>query len=81
MEALEQIDATSPETLQNPDPYYDRLRREAPVFRDPKTGIVSVSSYALVLEVNKRPKVFSSDFATLLGSARAERGGSMPRRR
>jgi len=68
MEALERIDATSAETLQNPYPYYDRLRREAPVFRDPKTGIVSVSTYELVLEVNKKPKVFSSDFSTLLSS-------------
>lgn len=68
MEALERIDATSPENLQNPYPYYDRLRREAPVFRDPKTGIVSVSTYDLVLEVNKKPKVFSSDFSALLSS-------------
>lgn len=68
MEALERIDATSPENLQNPYPYYDRLRREAPVFRDPKTGIVSVSTYDLVLEVNKKPKIFSSDFASLLNS-------------
>ncbi len=68
MEALERIDATSPENLQNPYPYYDRLRREAPVFRDPKTGIVSVSTYDLVLEVNKKPKIFSSDFAALLSS-------------
>ena len=44
------------------------LRREAPVFRDPKTGIVSVSTYDLVLEVNKKPKVFSSDFSALLSS-------------
>lgn len=68
MEALERIDATSPENLQNPYPYYDRLRKEAPVFRDPKTGIVSVSTYDLVLEVNKKPKVFSSDFSALLSS-------------
>lgn len=68
MEALERIDATSPENLQNPYPYYDRLRKEAPVFRDPKTGIVSVSTYDLVLEVNKKPKIFSSDFSALLGS-------------
>jgi cytochrome P450 len=68
MEALERIDATSPENLQNPYPYYDRLRREAPVFRDPKTGIVSVSTYELVLDVNKKPKIFSSNFAALLGS-------------
>ncbi|OAO03136.1 hypothetical protein A8B75_00440 [Sphingomonadales bacterium EhC05] len=68
MENLENIDATSPECLQDPYPYYDRLRKEAPVFRDPKTGIVSVSTYDLVLEVNKRPKIFSSNFASLLNS-------------
>ena len=64
MENLEDIDATSPENLRDPYPYYARLRNEAPVFRDPKTGIVSVSTYDLVLEVNKRPKIFSSNFAT-----------------
>ncbi|MFZ9394490.1 MAG: cytochrome P450 [Erythrobacter sp.] len=68
MEALEKIDATSSENLQNPYPYYDRLRQEAPVFRDPKTGIVSVSTYDLVLEVNKKPKIFSSNFSSLLSS-------------
>jgi cytochrome P450 len=57
---LAEVDATSPEILQDPYPYYDRLRAEAPVFRDPKTGIVSVSTYDLVLEVNKKPKLFSS---------------------
>jgi cytochrome P450 len=68
MENLEDIDATSPENLRDPYPYYARLRDEAPVFRDPKTGIVSVSTYDLVLEVNKRPKIFSSNFASLLNS-------------
>jgi cytochrome P450 len=71
MESLEQIDATSPGNLKDPYPYYDRLRHEAPVFRDPKTGIVSVSTYDLAFEVNKRPKQFSSNFATLLGSGGA----------
>ena len=68
MENLEKVDATSSENLQNPYPYYDRLRREAPVFRDPKTGIVSVSTYDLAVEVNKRPKIFSSNFSALLNS-------------
>lgn len=68
VETLEKIDATSAENLQNPYPYYERLRKEAPVFRDPKTGIISVSTYDLVLEVNKRPKIFSSNFASLLNS-------------
>lgn len=71
MENLEDIDATSPENLQDPYPYYDRLRDEAPVFRDPKTGIISVSTYDLALEVNKKPKSFSSNFSSLLNSAGA----------
>jgi cytochrome P450 len=68
MEDIEKVDATSFENLQDPYPYYDRLRKEAPVFRDPKTGIVSVSTYDLVLDVNKHPKSFSSNFSALLGS-------------
>lgn len=36
MEALERIDATRAETLQNPCPHYERLRRLANVcFADP----------------------------------------------
>lgn len=69
MQKLEDIDATSPDILQDPYDYYARLREEAPVFRDPKTGIVGVSSYDLVLEVNKYPKIFSSDTAVLLATA------------
>lgn len=68
MENLEDIDGTSPENLRDPYPYYERLRSEAPVFRDPKTGIISVSTYDLALEVNKKPKTFSSNFASLLSS-------------
>ncbi|GAB5489599.1 MAG: cytochrome P450 [Parasphingorhabdus sp.] len=71
MEDLQDIDATSPQNLQDPYPYYDRLRDEAPVFRDPKTGIISVSTYDLALEVNKRPKIFSSNFSALLNSGGA----------
>lgn len=68
---LGMIDALDPAILQDPYAYYFRLREEAPVFRDPKTGIVAVSSYALVLEVNKKPKIFSSQFAHLLNSGGA----------
>ena len=69
--ALAEIDATSPAVLQDPYAFYARLREEAPVYRDPRTGIVSVASYALCLEVNKRPKLFSSNFAHLLNSGGA----------
>lgn len=52
----------APDLLQDPYGYYRRLRQEAPVFRDPKTGIVAVSTYDLILEVNRQPLVFSNNF-------------------
>lgn len=65
---LDQINAFDPDLLQDPYPYFARLRREAPVYRDPKTGIVSVATYDLVMEVNRQPTVFSNDFSTQLRS-------------
>jgi cytochrome P450 len=65
---LHQINAFDPELLQDPYPYFARLRREAPVYRDPNTGIVSVSTYDLINEVNRQPLVFSNDFAAQLQS-------------
>ncbi|MBS0408585.1 MAG: cytochrome P450 [Proteobacteria bacterium] len=65
---LSQINAFDPDLLQDPYPYFARLRAEAPVFRDPNTGIVSVSTYDLIMEVNRQPLVFSNDFATALRS-------------
>ena len=68
---LEQITATDPAILQNPYAFYSRLRSEAPVFRDPNTGIVSVASYELVQQVTRQPELFSSRFAHLLNSGGA----------
>ncbi len=51
-----------PDLLQDPHAYYRRLRNEAPVFRDPKTGIVTVATYDLIMEVNRQPLVFSNNF-------------------
>jgi cytochrome P450 len=68
---LHEIDAFDPGLLQDPHPYYARLRAEAPVFRDPKTGIVSVSTYDLIMEVNRQPLVFSNDFADALRAGAA----------
>ena len=65
---LADIDAFDPELLQDPYPYFSRLRSEAPVFRDPRTGIVSVSTYALIMEVNRQPLFFSNDFSAQLRS-------------
>jgi cytochrome P450 len=65
---LSAINAFDPDLLQDPYPYFSRLRAEAPVFRDPKTGIVSVSTYDLILEVNRQPLIFSNDFSAQLRS-------------
>lgn len=68
---LEEIDAFDPALLQDPYPYFRRLRAEAPVFRDPKTGIVSVSTYDLIQKVNTQPRLFSNDFSEQLRSGSA----------
>lgn len=65
---LDRINAFDPDILQDPYPYFARLRAEAPVFRDPKTGIVSVSTYDLIMKVNTQPRVFSNDFSAQLRS-------------
>ena len=71
---LHQVDSFSAQFLQQPHGFYRRLRDEAPVYRDPKTNIVSVASYELVQEALTLPKVFSNAFGAQLraGSAEAE---------
>lgn len=68
---LAQINPFDPALLQNPYPYFARLRDEAPVYRHPATGIVSVATYDLIMEVNRQPLVFSNDFGAQLRSGSA----------
>ena len=68
---LAEINAFDPELLQDPHAYYRRLRQEAPVLRDPATGVVSVATYDLIMEVNRQPLVFSNDFGAQLRSGSA----------
>ncbi len=63
---LHEVDTFDHGFLQDPHPFYERLRNEAPVFRDPKNNIVYVSTYDLIREVNSKPKLFSNNFATQL---------------
>jgi cytochrome P450 len=63
---LDQIDPFDPEVLQDPHGYYRRLREQAPVFRHPATGVVSVATFDLIMEVNRQPLVFSNDFGAAL---------------
>lgn len=60
------VDPMAPAVLANPFPFLASLRQHAPVWRDPRSGFVHVATHALTLEVNKRPKVFSSAMAHLL---------------
>jgi cytochrome P450 len=69
--ALADIDAGDPALLNDPYAYYARLTAEAPVFRDPKTGIVAVSSYKLIQEACAQPAIFSSAMGHLLTSGGA----------
>lgn len=65
------LDATtpiSPEVLACPHAYNARLRRDAPVYRCPHTGITFVSDYQHVREVAKNHRVFSNKFSQAMRS-------------
>jgi cytochrome P450 len=53
-------DPTRFEVRQNPYPYYEELRRKAPVARIESTGFYAVARHRDVLEVFRNPEVFSS---------------------
>ncbi|MFN8026902.1 MAG: cytochrome P450 [Acidimicrobiia bacterium] len=55
-----------PAVLENPYPFYDRLRRKAPVWRVPDTDVFVVSSFALTSEVVGRTADFSNNVLQLL---------------
>ena len=59
-------DPLSPETRRDPYPFYEMLRRDAPVYQIPSTGFFAVSRYADVLRVLKDPDVFSSNGMRLM---------------
>ncbi len=65
---LAEYNMFDPAVQEDPWGYYRKLRDEAPVYRDPNTGIVQVSTYELVLEVLKQPELFSNRFGLVMGS-------------
>lgn len=58
---LEGFDPFDAAIQQHPEPYYARMREEAPVFRA-DNGMVIVSRYQDCLDALRRPGVFSSSF-------------------
>lgn len=69
---IEDVDTFDAGFLQNPYPFYARTRAEAPVYRDPKSGVVFVATYDLVREVNSKPRIFSNKFAERLRAGGVE---------
>ncbi len=60
---LQHYDPMQREIQQDPFPYYAALRREAPVFRHPATGIYFISRLDTVNEVFADPATYSSRFS------------------
>ena len=60
MKNLADVDVTSLAFIQDPYADYEVMRREAPVYRDPKTGLFFVTTYELMRQVLGNPAVFSS---------------------
>lgn len=60
--ALSEWNPFDPALSVDPYEYYALLRREAPVYRDPNTGIFQVASYEHVCEALKNHEVFSNKF-------------------
>jgi len=60
---LDQYDPMERQVQQNPFPYYEALRRDAPIFRHPTTGIFFVSRLDTVNHVLADPGTFSSKFS------------------
>lgn len=65
---IQEVNTFDAQFLQDPYPFYARTRSEAPVYRDPKSGIIFVATYALVREVNSQPRIFSNKFGEVLGA-------------
>jgi cytochrome P450 len=60
MKNLADVDVTSLAFIQDPYADYEVMRREAPVYRDPKTGLFFVTTYELMRQVLGNPALFSS---------------------
>lgn len=72
--ALSELQPLAPAALIDPFETDRVLRREAPVHRDPATGIFFVSSHAAVRACLANGRVFSSGFAAALGGGAGPTG-------
>lgn len=67
--SLSDFNPFDPAVLESPFEFDRRLVAEAPVYRDPNTNLVLVSSYDLVHEALRRHEDFSNRFGQAMGGA------------
>ena len=67
MPELAESNPFDPAILESPWDYNRQLRAEAPVYRDPNTGLFLISSYEHVLDALKDHVTFSNRFAPAMG--------------
>jgi cytochrome P450 len=64
---LASLNPFDPKLLADPWDYYRRVREQAPVYREPNTGVFLISSFAAVGEVLRDWERFSNRFARAMG--------------
>ena len=69
---LEDMQLFDKEILECPYHYNKELREQAPVYKDPETGIYIISKYELVKEAARKKDIFSSQFILNADSSEAE---------
>ena len=68
---LEELTPMHPEVLACPHLFNSRLRREAPVYQCPHTGITCVSDYETITRIAKDHETFSNRFSTAMAAGRS----------
>lgn len=69
---LEELTPMNPEVLACPHQFNERLRREAPVYQCPHTGITFVSDYETITRIAKDHETFSNRFSTAMPTSESQ---------
>ena len=60
------IEPFAPEALEDPYPLYEALRRDAPVYQLPETGMWLVTRHEDLVEAASKPEIFSSHISAIV---------------
>ena len=70
--SLAEMELFDKEILACPYHYNKELRDNAPVYKDPQTGIFIISKYELVKEAARKKDIFSNEFVLNVDSSESE---------